>query len=502
MSLEFVQNKFIKKNSIEDREYQKNLASQAISENCMVVLPTGLGKTTVALHVIAEFLSRGTGGILFLAPTRVLAHQHYEFLKNNLMIEDITLITGEDLLAKRKKKWINSIICATPEITKNDLDRQIVSPSQFNLVIFDEAHRTIGDYAYSGIAERFSNTNIRILGMTATLPSEKEKAKEIIKTLKIKSIAHRTDESPDVKPYIQQTTTQWITVDLPPEMKEIQVLIKKALEQRYNELQRNGGNITSANKSLTKLLSMRQFVLFKNKRSIKPLFTAIRIHYALSIFEAHGITSFLRFCERTRAKKGVGIRDLFENDENFMRAVILATEAQKLGIEHSKIPKLKEILKSIDGKALVFTSYRDSVEIIHKNLTEMGISCGFLIGKAGETGLKQKQQIETVQKFRDGTYKVLVATRVGEEGLDISEVNLVVFYDNVPSSIRHVQRKGRTGRKNAGKLIVLIAKDTIDEVYYWIGKRKIAAANKMGEKISNELQGKNQNGSPMLDSYF
>jgi len=329
MSLEFVQNKFIKKNSIEDREYQKNLASQAISENCMVVLPTGLGKTTVALHVIAEFLSRGTGGILFLAPTRVLAHQHYEFLKNNLTIEDITLITGEDLLAKRKKKWINSIICATPEITKNDLDRQIVSPSQFNLVIFDEAHRTIGDYAYSGIAERFSSTNIRILGMTATLPSEKEKAKEIINTLKIKSIAQRTDESPDVKPYIQQTNTQWITVDLPPKMKEIQVLLKKALEQRYSELQRNGANITSANKSLTKLLSMRQFVLFKNKRSIKPLFTAIRIHYALSIFEAHGITSFLRFCERTRAKKGVGIRDLFENDENFMRAVILATEAKK-----------------------------------------------------------------------------------------------------------------------------------------------------------------------------
>jgi len=502
MSLEFVQNKFIKKNSIEDREYQKNLASQAISENCMVVLPTGLGKTTVALHVITEFLSRGTGGILFLAPTRVLAHQHYEFLKNNLTIEDIALITGEDLLAKRKKKWINSVICATPEITKNDLDRQIVSPSQFNLVIFDEAHRTIGDYAYSGIAERFSSTNIRILGMTATLPSEKEKAKEIINTLKIKSIAQRTDESPDVKPYIQQTTTQWITVDLPPKMKEIQALIKKALEQRYSELQRNGVNITSANKSLTKLLSMRQFVLFKNKRSIKPLFTAIRIHYALSIFEAHGITSFLRFCERTRAKKGVGIRDLFENDENFMRAVILATEAQKLGIEHSKIPKLMEILKSIDGKALVFTSYRDSVEIIHKKLTEMGISCGFLIGKAGETGLKQKQQIETVQKFRDGTYKVLVATRVGEEGLDISEVNLVVFYDNVPSSIRHIQRKGRTGRKNAGKLIVLIAKDTIDEVYYWIGKRKITAANKMGEKISNELQRKNQNGSSMLDSYF
>ncbi len=76
----------------------------------------------------------------------------------------------------------------------------------------------------------------------------------------------------------------------------------------------------------------------------------------------------------------------------------------------------------MEGKALVFTSYRDSVEVIHQKLTEMGISTGFLIGKAGESGLKQKKQIETVQNFREGLYKVLIATRVGEEGLDISEV--------------------------------------------------------------------------------
>ncbi|HMK32286.1 MAG TPA: DEAD/DEAH box helicase, partial [Nitrosopumilaceae archaeon] len=162
---QYIEHKLIKNQSIEYREYQVNLASQAIKENCLVVLPTGLGKTTVALQVIAEFLSRRTGGVLFLAPTKVLAHQHYEFLKKNLLIDDIALITGEDPIAKRKKLWINSIICATPEITKNDLDRQIVAPNQFNLIIFDEAHRTIGDYAYSGIAERFQNTNVRILGM-------------------------------------------------------------------------------------------------------------------------------------------------------------------------------------------------------------------------------------------------------------------------------------------------------------------------------------------------
>ena len=70
-----------------------------------------------------------------------------------------------------------------------------------------------------------------------------------------------------------------------------------------------------------------------------------------------------------------------------------------------------------------------------------------LIGKAGKDGLKQKKQIEAVEKFREGEYNVLVSTRVGEEGLDISEVNLVVLYDNVPSSIRFVQRRGTNGKK-------------------------------------------------------
>ncbi len=502
MSDNFVEHRYIKKSSIEHRDYQDNLAKQAISENCLIVLPTGLGKTTVALHVIAEFLSRGKGGVLFLAPTRVLAHQHYEFLKNNLLIDDVTLVTGEDLLAKRKKLWINSVICATPEIVKNDLDRQIVSPEQFSLVIFDEAHRTVGDYAYSGIAERFANMNVRIIGMTATLPSEKQKAEEMIKILKIASIAQRTEESPDVSPYVQQTDTQWITVELPPEMKEIQALIKSAIDSRYSELKKLGLNL-SGNRSMSELLRVREFVIRQNRRAAKPLFTAIRLIHALNVFESHGVTSFLRFCERTQEKKGVGIRDLFENDMNFGKAVRLAREAQAKGIEHSKMEKLKEVLQGIPGKALVFTSYRDSVDVIHQKLNEMGISAGFLIGKAGETGLKQKKQIETIQKFRDGEYKVLIATRVGEEGLDISEVNLVVFFDNVPSSIRYVQRKGRTGRKDYGKLIVLIAKDTTDETYYWIGKRKVTAAKGMGEKMTKFLEQQEvPKAKAGLDSFF
>ena len=499
MTLVHLDKKYIKKKSIEKRDYQVNLANQAIQENCIVVLPTGLGKTTIALQVISEYLAKGVG-VLFLAPTRVLVNQHYDFLKENLTIEDIALITGEDTIQKRTKLWNNSVICATPEITKNDLDRQIVSPEQFGLVIFDEVHRTVGDYAYSGIAERFAHSNARILGMTATLPSEKEKATEILTRLNISSVAERTEESSDVKPYIQETNTQWISVELPPQMKAIQTLLKLSLDERYDLLKKYGLQL-NGQQSLSALLRARTFVLRQNKRCAKPLFTAIRIHYALNMFEAHGITSFLKFCERAQAKKGVGVRDLFENDPNFTRAIHLAKVAQSEGIEHPKIPKLEEILKTISGKVLIFSSYRDSVDVIFKKITEMGMNAGILIGKAGETGFKQKKQIETVQKFRDGEFNILIATRVGEEGLDISEVNQVIFYDNIPSSIRFIQRRGRTGRKDTGRLIVLIAKDTIDERYYWIGKRKMSIAKSMGEKMAQTLE-KNNSQKEGLDAFF
>jgi len=497
LSAKNVEHKFIVPNSVEIRDYQVNLANQAKNENCLIILPTGLGKTVVALHVIADYLTKGNGGVLFLAPTKVLVNQHYEFLKNTLAIDDIALITGEDLLEKRKKLWINSIICATPEITRNDIARKIVDINQFNLIIFDEAHRAVGDYAYVEIAKQLNKSNVRLLGMTATLPSEKEKAKEICDNLHVRGLAERNDSSPDVKPYIQETKTEWVTVDLSPDLKVIQRYLKLALDQRYTELRRNGLRL-SDNKSLSQLLNSRQFVLKRNIRSAKPLFTAIRITYALNIFEAHGITPFLKFCDRTKSKKGAGIKELFETDQNFMKAIDLAKNQQANGIEHPKIDKLVEILRNIESKVLIFSSYRDSVDVIQKKLVSMDITAEILIGKSGQTGLKQEKQIETVQRFRDGVTKALVATRVGEEGLDISEVNLVIFYDNVPSSIRFIQRKGRTGRKDSGRLVVLIAKDTIDEAYYWIGRRKVKLASNMADKITKHLEKKEQ----VMDDFF
>ena len=477
----YVEKKYLKNDSLEARDYQINLARHASTENCLIVLPTGLGKTAVAAQLVAEFLTKNTGASLILAPTRVLVEQHYQFMMNHLCIEDIALVTGAETIKRRTKLWSNSVICATPEITQNDLVRGLVTSNDFNLVIFDEAHRSVGNYAYTAIASAFANSFVRLVGMTATLPSERKKLDEIVNALGAQSIESRTEQSDDVKDYVQDTKTDMIKLYLSDEMVEIQQLIKKALDVRYTAI-KSAGIDTGSNKSLSALLRLRMFVLSHRKNAIKPLFSAIRIIYSLNMFEAHGVTTFLRFCERA-AKKSTVAKVLIEDDEHFSKAIARARALQKQGIEHPKIAKTLELLSGSSDKVIVFSSYRDSVEVICEKLRSANITAEMLIGKSGESGLKQKKQIETVSRFREGDYRVLVTTRVGEEGLDISEVNLVIFYDSVPSSIRYIQRKGRTGRHRSGRLVSLVTMDTIDVAYHWIGRRKIKAAQKMNSSV-------------------
>lgn len=484
------------KTGLEKRDYQVSLANTALESNTLIVLPTGLGKTMIALLVIAETLTRRRGKCLFLAPTRVLVHQHYTFLRKFLDIADISMVTGESIQSKREEAWANSVVCATPQITLNDFERGIVDAQDFCLVLFDEAHRAIGDYAYCGIAGLIKDTDARIVGMTATIPSDKEKASEIVNNLGMQKVTMKDETSDDVRPYVQQTSIEWIQVELSGIMKHIRSRLVAALEARMRELVQKR-IIRSLKASRSELIRAMDYVFQVNRSAAKALYTAIRISHALNNIDTQGVTSFLRFCERLESKQGIGIKELLA-DPNFKAAYELAKGAESAGIEHPKIDKLKEIVSGVDGRILIFTSYRDTVEVLYNKLRDSGFSVGFLIGKAGEGGLKQAEQVETVAKFRDGQYSILVATQVGEEGLDISECNLVVFYDNVPSAVRFVQRKGRTGRRAPGRVVVLITKDTIDEAYYWISKKKMREAKGMVSKINRMIERQ----SPTLDRYF
>jgi Fanconi anemia group M protein len=320
----------------------------------------------------------------------------------------------------------------------------------------------------------------RIVGLTATIPSERAKAKEIIDNLFIDKIEQRDEDSQDVKQYIQKTEIETIEVELPLIIKKIREYLKNAIDNRIATLKRsglvNGG-------SITELIRIKEYDIIKKNRNLANLlYSTIRLYHALKILDTQSINAFVKFCERLKERKGIGAYSLLA-DPNFKDAYEIARGAMISNIEHPKISKLYQILSKEEGKILIFTSYRDNVKVLYDRLKMQGYRVGYLIGKAGEEGLKEDEQVYMVQKFRDGTINILIATNVGEEGLDISECNLVIFYDNVPSVIRFIQRKGRTGRKSAGRVILLVTKDTLDEAYSYISRRKIKTAKNIAKRI-------------------
>ena len=116
------------------------------------------------------------------------------------------------------------------------------------------------------------------------------------------------------------------------------------------------------------------------------------------------------------------------------------------------------------SKAIVFAQYRRMVATIEATLNRHSpiIQARSFVGQAasnGAAGMNQEEQRELVEQFRssDGECNVLVATSIGEEGLDIGEVDIIVQYDCVSSHIRSVQRIGRTGRKRDGRAIQLVS---------------------------------------------
>jgi Fanconi anemia group M protein len=141
-------------------------------------------------------------------------------------------------------------------------------------------------------------------------------------------------------------------------------------------------------------------------------------------------------------------------------------------------------------KVLVFTHYRDTAKRVVEILKENGLQAARFVGQARrelDIGMRQEEQSAVLESFRNGEFDILVATSIAEEGLDIPQVDLVVFYEPIPSEIRYIQRRGRTGRKSAGNVVILAAKDTLDERYLYASKRRFEKMKQILSNISSSL---------------
>ena len=495
----YITKPFIKPDSIEHRAYQTAIATAATNANTLVVLPTGLGKTIIALQVIAEELHKENNQILFLAPTKPLVTQHAEFLKQHLTIDPSTIVTftGEIQPAKRKQHWETSrIIISTPQVIENDLIARHITLSNISLVIFDEVHRAVGNYSYVFLSEMYQKQrdNRLVLGMTASPGNDLSKILEVCKNLDIRNIEIRTKNDPDVRPYVHQMKILWKEIPLPRDFSHIIQLLRKALSDRL-KVMKELGVLESASVSLinrTKLLEAQrriQETLRSEMTPSKTLYTAastqnaaLKLYHAIELLQTQGVhvlQNYFQRMENEATSKGgsKASRDIM-HDPHVLEAIAYT---KSLPVEHPKAEAVSTIIKEqlnqkSDSRIIVFTHYRDTSQFILQHLEHLpGVRPVRFIGQAGkdnDKGLTQKEQAAIIKQFKDGTFNVLIATSVAEEGLDIPSTDMVVFYEPIPSEIRTIQRRGRTGRKMPGKVIILITKGTPDEGYYWAAKRK------------------------------
>lgn len=176
-------------------------------------------------------------------------------------------------------------------------------------------------------------------------------------------------------------------------------------------------------------------------------------------------------------KKAATNRQKTKFQENtFVREIQkLYEEAQdeKGKVRHPKMEYLQNVVtahfaseeeqgRRENTRVMVFCQFRECVSEIVELLNELnGIDATSFVGQAsdgkGGKGMKQKEQEQVVQDFKSGKFNVLVATSIGEEGLDIGEVDLIVNYEAVKNSVRMLQRIGRTGRKRNGRVVVLMS---------------------------------------------
>jgi len=482
----------LKTDVLESRAYQEVIAASASNKNTLVVLPTGLGKTVIAAMVASQKLKNGK--VLFMAPTKPLVEQHLEEFNGLLNVdkEHMQVMTGDTRPDKRYELWREKkVFFGTPQVVENDIIAGEIPVQDFALTIFDEAHRATGEYSYVFISEKMNNQK---LALTASPGGDKEKIMEVANNLEINNFEVRTEDDPDVEPYIQDKEVDWKYVSLDDRFKTAKNHLEDAKREQLKELKRLDQINSLNNVQKTDLLNLRGELGSKLSNSDDPklysaisrVATALKISQALELLETQGVSQAYNYMRGLENDDSKAAKRAVDHDK-FSKARGMTEHLKKKGEEHPKIDKLRKIIgkKEENEKAMIFTEYRSSCDAIVKELNTQGHNAVKFIGQQGDDGMTQNKQAKVLQAFEDGKYDVLVSTSIGEEGLDIPAVDYVVFYEPVPSGIRDIQRAGRTGRQESGKVIVLIAENTRDEGYYWSAHHK----KKKMKKVLNELKG-------------
>ena len=501
--------------NFEPRLYQQTILATAAEKNTLVVLPTGMGKTNVFLMLAAQRLKQYPNSkILFIGPTKPLIEQYMNVFREHFEIreDEMAVLTGMVSPEKRGELWkISKIVFSTPQGLENDIISNRINLGEVCLLGVDEAHRAVGDYAYVFVAKQYQKLarHPKIVALTASPGSDIEKIKEVCENLSIESIEIRTQNDPDVRPYIKEIEIEWKKVELSPPFIEAKKYLDAFIADRIGKIKKLGLIKKESNFQITRteLIGMQAELRgklasgekdFTILSAISILAEIMKIQHAAELLETQGVVPLQKYFEKLyaeyRTSSSKAIKSVM-SDENFKSAVIKVQNLYENKFEHPKLIELQKIIenefsKNSNAKIMIFNQYRDNALDIKSKIDIIpGVKSNLFVGqqKKGETGLSQKEQKKMIEDFREGLFNTLIATSIGEEGLDIPKVDIVIFYEPVPSAIRQIQRKGRTGRQEKGRVIILLAKNTRDEVYRWVAYHKEKKMYRNLENIRRSL---------------
>ena len=480
------------KGDVEARAYQLEAAKDALSGSTLLVMPTGLGKTAVQWMAMAELLSEN-GKIVLVAPTIGLVAQQFKMAKQflNIQSESIIMLTGQTSPNRREQLWKQArIVIATPHVIRNDATTGRISLSDVNLLIVDEAHHATGSNSVAQLADLYLQASSRamILAATASPGVKSVKIMEIINRLGIERL-HVTRKTDDlVVPYSTSMDILKHQINLPEELLEMIQPIKILEAEEAGYLSRVGF-LPKSDRVTTAIIEEAKrrasaAIGRGNPRgydAAKRIADLRRIHRLVDLLETQGVKCALKYLHRSK----------FDNNRKTKRFLSMQavadfrSEVDSSTEHHPKLDKVREIVSSgikNNGKVIVFTEYRDTVDILIEKLSENSlVKPGKFVGqtsKGDQIGMRQKEQIQQLERFKSGQINVLIATSVGEEGLDVPAADSVVLYEPVPSAIRAIQRRGRTARQKDGDVHILIAKGTRDQYVQYASVKKEEAMYK------------------------
>jgi Fanconi anemia group M protein len=496
------------KNGVEARAYQIRALKNALSSSCLMVMPTGFGKTAVEWMVMAEFLRLQQKKIILIAPTTGLVAQQQRMAREMMNIDPDMILryTGETPPEKRTEIWQKGrILMATPQVIRNDATNRRISLDEVSLIIFDEAHHATGNHAYAQVGDLYLNHNNGgfTLAATASPGSSKGAILEVAKRLGIDRLDVSVKDEALLRPYTVKLHNDIIYVDLPESLKTLIFPLQEHQSREVENIQRMGfmGSvknltsriITEAQQSVSRAISRRDKRGYNAARKVSDI---RRMHMLLDLLKTQGVYAGLAFLDKAESEGRTGDR----GTNRFLSQPVIHNfriNAKNLGELHPKANIVREMVRdriseNPNSRILIFTEYRYTV----KNLTELlstieGVKVSQFIGQSSsgkQKGMTQKEQLARLEEFRSGEINVLVATSVGEEGLDVPAAELVLMYEPVPSAIRSIQRRGRTARQSSGTVKTLVANDTRDQ---YVSHAAKARERKMYNNLADiERQGR------------